>query len=78
MKHNFIKVNENNLDILIDLRYASNDNFTKKKVFFSKNCYLHEVAFEHLCKAIEISRKIGLKIKIFDAYRPVYVQKKLW
>ncbi len=78
MKHNFIKVNENNLDVLIDLRYASNDNFTKKKIFFSKNCYLHEVAFEHLCKAIEISRKIGLKIKIFDAYRPVYVQKKLW
>ena len=33
MKHNFIKVNENNLDVLIDLRYASNDNFTKKKVF---------------------------------------------
>ena len=78
MKHNYIKVNENNLGVLIDLRYASNNNFTKKKVFFENNCYLHEIAFEHLCKAIEISEKIGLKIKIFDAYRPVYVQKKLW
>jgi len=78
MKHNLIKVNENNLDVLIDLRYSSNNNFTKKKVFFSNSCYLHEIAFEHLCKAIEISKKIGLKIKIFDAYRPVYVQKKLW
>ena len=24
------------------------------------------------------SKKIGLKLKIFDAYRPVYVQKTLW
>ena len=28
--------------------------------------------------AVEIAKKIGLKLKIFDAYRPVYVQKKLW
>ena len=78
MNHNFIKVNENNLDVLIDLRYACQNNFTKEKVFFSEDCFLHEIAFEHLCKSIEISKKVGLRIKIFDAYRPVYVQQKLW
>ena len=78
MKENFIKVNENNLDLIIDLRYASENNFTKKRIFFSDHCLLHKVAFEHLRMAVEIAKKIGLKLKIFDAYRPVYVQKTLW
>ena len=78
MKENFIKVNENNLDLYIDIRYASTNNFTKKKIFFSKSCFLHRVAYEHLCKSVEISKKLGFKLKIFDAYRPTYVQKELW
>ena len=78
MNQNFVKVNENILDIILDLRYASKNNFTKQKLYFSNFCYLHKVAFEHLSKSVEISKKLGLKIKIFDAYRPVVVQKKLW
>ena len=60
MNQNFVKVNENNLDVSIDLRYASENNFTGEKVFFSNTCFLHKVAYEHLCKAVEISKKLGL------------------
>ena len=78
MNKNLLKVNKNNLDVFIDLKYASNDNVTKKKIYLSKNCFIHKIAYEHLCLAVEIAKKIGFRIKIFDAYRPVYVQKKLW
>ena len=78
MNENFIKVNQNNLDVVVDLRYSSNNNFTKKKVSSMDSCFLHKVAYEHLCRSVEICKKIGFKLKIFDAYRPVYVQKKLW
>ena len=78
MNENFVKVNQNNLDIVVDLRYSSNNNFTQKKISSMDSCFLHKVAYEHLCRSAEISKKIGLKLKIFDAYRPVYVQKKLW
>ena len=78
MNQNFIKVNQNQLDVDIDLRYASKNNFTGNKIYFSKSCFLHKIAYEHLCKAVDIAKKIGFKIKIFDAYRPTYVQKKLW
>ena len=78
MNQNFIKVNQNQLDVDIDLKYASKNNFTGDKVYLSKSCFLHKIAFEHLCIAVDIAKKIGLKIKIFDAYRPTYVQKKLW
>ena len=78
MNQNFIKVNQNQLDVDIDLRYASKNNFTGDKIYFSESCFLHKIAYEHLCKAVDIAKKIGFKIKIFDAYRPTYVQKKLW
>ena len=34
MNQNFVKVNENILDIILDLRYASKNNFTKQKLYF--------------------------------------------
>ena len=78
MNKNLIKVNKKELDIEIDLKYASDDNFTNSPIFKSKVCLIHKIAFEHLELAINIAKKIGYKLKIFDAYRPVYVQKKLW
>ena len=47
-------------------------------MFLSKECFIHKVAYEHLDLAVQIAKKQHLKIKIFDAYRPVYVQEKLW
>ena len=78
MNQNFVRVSQNQLDVDIDLRYASKNNFTGNKIYLSESCFLHKIAFEHLCIAVDIAKKIGLKIKIFDAYRPTYVQKKLW
>ena len=78
MNRNLIKLNKNKLEVLIDLRYSTSNNFTKEKVFFSEECFIHEVAYEHLDLAVQIAKKQDLTFKIFDAYRPVYVQKKLW
>ncbi len=78
MKNELVKLNIEKTDLIFDLRYATNNNFTKKILYKSKNCFLHKIAYEHLCIAQKIAKKIGLKLKIFDAYRPVYVQKKLW
>ena len=78
MNNNLVNVNQKNADVIIDLRYASKNNFTHQKIFKSSECLFTKSTFEYLCKAIEISKKLGLKIKIFDAYRPVYVQKALW
>jgi zinc D-Ala-D-Ala dipeptidase len=78
MNQNLIKVNKKKLEVLIDLRYSTENNFTKKKIFFSNECFLHKVAYEHLNIATDIAKKQGFLLKIFDAYRPVYVQEKLW
>ena len=49
MNQNFIKVNQNQLDVDIDLRYASKNNFTGNKIYFSESCFLHKIAYEHTC-----------------------------
>ena len=77
MNENLVKVNKKNIEVLIDLRYATNNNFTKEKVYFSDQCFIHKIAYEHLHQAVEIAKKQNLILKIFDAYRPTYVQKKI-
>lgn len=78
MKQQLINVADQGLDVIIDLRYATSNNFTNQKIYSDSTCLLHFEALEHLSIACELARKLGYKIKIFDAFRPVSAQKKLW
>ena len=75
---NLIEIKKNVFNVSIDLKYASNDNIIKKKIFRENQCFLLEETAEKLLDAIKIARKLGYSFKIFDAYRPTYVQKALW
>ena len=50
MNNSLIKVNKKDLGINIDLKYATNDNFTKTKLLKKSECYIHKIAYEHLTK----------------------------
>jgi len=65
-------------ELLIDIRYATADNFTGKPVYKAAKCFLHPKAAEHMEKAIALAAELGLRFKIFDAYRPLEVQQALW
>tara|TARA_B100001540_G_C15627729_1_gene560668 strand:- start:264 stop:815 length:552 start_codon:yes stop_codon:yes gene_type:complete len=65
-------------NILISLAYASNNNFTRKKIYKNERSFLREEAFLALEKTISIASKMGLKIKIFDTFRPVEAQRIMW
>ncbi len=75
---NLIKINEQKFNVVIDLKYASSNNILGKKIYRENICLLHQAAAAKLFKAAEIALSMGLKIKIFDAYRPKYVQQALW
>ena len=78
MKQKLIKITPKNLDVIIDLRYATENNFTKKVIYKNNDCYLIEEAFERLAVATEIAKSLGYKIKIFDAFRSSNAQNQLW
>jgi D-alanyl-D-alanine dipeptidase len=65
-------------DVFFDIAYATERNFTGKPVYKAAACYLHENAAAKLREAIRLAAGLGLKIKIFDAYRPTEAQWKLW
>lgn len=64
--------------LIIDLKYFTTDNFTGKKVYPTNVCVLQKATAEKLAKANEEFKKNGYRIKIWDAYRPVYVQQIFW
>ncbi len=64
--------------LLIDLRYATANNFTKTVLYRHPILYLHEEpanALKHVQK--ELNKK-GLALKIYDAYRPFSVTCRMW
>lgn len=64
--------------IVIDVRYATKNNFTGKVLYKTARTFLRLPAANALKKIQSELNKQGLGIKIFDAYRPYSVTEKLW
>jgi len=75
---NLVEITEKKFDVILDLRYATSNNVCGHKLYSSPFCYLHEAAIEPLQKAIESARNLGLKLKIFDSFRPIEVQQYMF
>jgi D-alanyl-D-alanine dipeptidase len=62
----------------LDLRYATTNNVCAKKMYNEAKCYLAKDAVEPFKKAISLAKNLGYKIKIWDCYRPIEVQKFMY
>ncbi|TGL39224.1 D-alanyl-D-alanine dipeptidase [Leptospira perdikensis] len=56
--------------ILLDIKYATPDNFTKQIIYKEAKAYARKPVAEALGEAQKEFSKLGYSIKIFDAYRP--------
>jgi D-alanyl-D-alanine dipeptidase len=74
----FVNLKEYSNDFVYDLKYATGDNFLKTKVYDCAECYLRYKTAKALIKANSKFMKLGYKIKLYDCYRPLDVQKKMW
>jgi D-alanyl-D-alanine dipeptidase len=66
---------------LLDLRYNSENNFLKQNVyreFGLDKCHLLRRVKQGMMKIVPELRTRKLKIVLFDCYRPLSVQKKMW
>ena len=61
-----------------DMRYATEDNFLKAKVYDCAECYTRVKTAKALIAANEYFKKKDVKIKFYDCYRPNSVQYKMW
>lgn len=70
-----------NKNILVDLRYASKNNFMKIVLYDTlQKCYLQKEVAERLskCQKYLDSIRPGYKLKVFDGVRPLQVQSEMW
>ncbi|NOZ55640.1 MAG: D-alanyl-D-alanine dipeptidase [Calditrichaeota bacterium] len=65
-------------DIVVDLKYATADNFTGQVLYEVPRCFLRRATAERLARVQARLRKQGLGLKIWDGYRPRSVQWKMW
>lgn len=64
--------------IRIDIRYATADNFMKERLYPQARCLLLSEVAESLSRVQSELAQAGLGLKIYDGYRPLSVQKKMW
>lgn len=65
-------------NIITDLRYATEDNFFKTKLYEENKAYLRYGTLKKLLIAEKALEEKGFYIKIWDAYRPIEVQRAMW
>lgn len=64
--------------LVLDIRYATTNNFTKKKIYNLAKAYALKPVAEALKKAQSELKMQGLGIKVFDAYRPYKATVKFY
>ncbi len=64
--------------IRLDIRYATTNNFTGKKVYPEARCFVRREVAQQLVGVQRELEGMGLGLKIYDGYRPLSIQKKFW
>jgi D-alanyl-D-alanine dipeptidase len=64
--------------LVLDIRYATTNNFTHQVLYPAAKCALRREAAENLRDVQMELRGRGLALRIFDGYRPLSVQRRMW
>jgi zinc D-Ala-D-Ala dipeptidase len=74
----FVNLKEYSNDFVYDMKYATENNFLKSKVYDCAECFLRLKTAKALILANSKFMKLGYKIKLYDCYRPLDIQKRMW
>ena len=73
-----VKLDTLNDGFTYDIRYASTNNFLEEAFYDCAACYLRPEVANSLKEANHYFCEKGYRIVLFDCYRPVSAQKKMW
>jgi D-alanyl-D-alanine dipeptidase len=77
-KIDIVDIKEVNPRIIIDMKYATEDNFMKKRLYDSNTCFLRRSTAIKLDAVQKELEGMNLGLKVWDCYRPLAVQQALW
>jgi D-alanyl-D-alanine dipeptidase len=65
-------------DVVIDVRYATTNNFMRQQLYPVARVYLRRPAALALRDVQQELRQRGFGLKVFDGYRPYRITEKMW
>jgi D-alanyl-D-alanine dipeptidase len=65
-------------DIRLDIRYATDNNFTRRTLYPEARCILRREVAQALANVQKDLKRLGLELVMYDCYRPLSVQRQLW
>lgn len=74
----FVNLKKYDFSIKQDIRYATENNFVKQKVYPSADCFLRKKVAHALSRVQNSLKMLDVRLKVYDCYRPLSVQKKFW
>ncbi|SHI50250.1 D-alanyl-D-alanine dipeptidase [Mesonia phycicola] len=74
----FVDLEKYDVNFIYDIRYATSNNFLKEPIYNCATCLLLPEVAQALTRANYYFCDLGYQIKIFDCYRPLSAQKKMW
>lgn len=73
-----VEITTSSHPVLLELLYATDQNFTGKVIYKNARCFLHEKAMPLFEKAVLLADRQGYTIKVFDTFRPKQAAQALW
>jgi D-alanyl-D-alanine dipeptidase len=73
-----VDIKKVNPRIIVNMKYATEDNFTKKRLYDLNTCYLRKSTAVKLDAVQKELERMSLGLKVWDCYRPMAVQRILW
>jgi D-alanyl-D-alanine dipeptidase len=65
-------------DAVLDIRYATAQNFLGRKLYPVARCLLRRPVAEQLARAAQRLRARGYRLRLWDCYRPRAIQWEVW
>lgn len=78
MASDFVKAQDFVPGLVVDLKYATTDNFTGRRIYAFTDGYVRYGTALRLAKVQAELAEQGVGLKLWDGYRPISAQERLW
>ncbi len=78
LESNIAEIYENDFNAILDIVYATKNNFANVQIYKKPRCFLHKDAIDKLKIASKIANDLGFKFRIYDCFRPLEAQRILF
>lgn len=74
----FVEIDFKKVAIINKMVYATDSNFLHQKVYPCARAFVRKEVYSALFNACDIAKARGYELVLFDAYRPISIQRKMY